>query len=253
MRTTMACLASLLLAGAALAQGPTERIDQGSFIIHVKDRPIGAETFEVVGRSDSVNATARSYLTARTKNGDEVIERVMVASLNRTDFSLRYYQSDQTMLGETLITGVIAGQEDTALTVFRERKQGGGIANRLVAPPGRLFVLDSGLYSLFNLICLNLHDKTFSSRPITVLTLSTARDTIIEALVTDLGTETIRWGARPVQSRKLQLEDRGTVFVAWLDPSGRMLRLTHEASGLRVERDPPAVKRRSTSPPKPGG
>jgi hypothetical protein len=253
MRSTLACFLALLAAAPALAQLPTESIDQGSFVIHLKDRAIGAETFEVVGRADSINAAAHSYLTTHTSAGDEMVERAMVMSLNRTDYSVRYYQANQTMRGQTMITGVVAGQEDTALTVFREQKEGGGMANRLVAPPGRLFVLDAGLYSLFDLICLNLHHQTFTTRPITVLTLSTARDTIIEAQVTDLGAETIRWGARPVQSRKLQLEDRGTVFFAWLDPSGRMLRLTHEASGLRVERDPPAVKRRAPTPPKPGG
>ena len=146
----------------------------------------------------------------------------------------------------------MAGEEDTALTVYHEEKEGPGVASRMIAPPGRLFVLDSGIYSLFNLICLKLHDQGFASRPITLLTLSAAADTIVEAQVTDLGTETIRWGARPVQARKLQLKDRDTVFLVWVNSDGKMLRLVHEPSGLRVEREPPAVKRRSTTP-KPGG
>ena len=176
----------------------------------------------------------------------------MVLTASRADLALHYYQSNETVHGATLITGVVAGEEDTALTVYHEEKEGPGVASRMIAPPGRLFVLDSGIYSLFNLICLKLHDQGFASRPITLLTLSAAADTIVEAQVTDLGTETIRWGARPVQARKLQLKDRDTVFLVWVNSDGKMLRLVHEPSGLRVEREPPAVKRRSTTP-KPGG
>jgi hypothetical protein len=113
--------------------------------------------------------------------------------------------------------------------------------------------VDSGIYSLFNLISLNLHGKTFKTRPITLLTLSAVGDTIIEAEVTDFGSETIRWGSKPVQARKLQLKDRGTVFLVWSNSVGKMLRLVHEPSGLRVEREAPPVKKRSTPTPKPGG
>jgi hypothetical protein len=244
----------LLLAAAtpAFAQSNDEAIDKGNLIVYLRDHPIGAETFGVEGRADSINSAARSYRKART--GNEMIEKQMILTATRGEFALRFYQSNETVQGKTYITGVVAGEEDTAITVFHEEKQGAGVANRLIAPPGRVFVLDSGIYSLFNLICLNLHGKTFSTRPLTLLTLSAAGDTIIEAEATDLGTETIRWGSKPVQARKLQLKDRGTVFQLWASPtSGKMLRLVHEPSGLRVEREAPAVKKKATTTPKPGG
>lgn len=252
MRSIIACLAAFLAAAPALAQSHSESIDGGSFVVYLKDRAIGAERFEVSARADSINAGARSYLKIRGKDGEEVIEKGMILTATRADFALRYYQSDETRQGQTLVIGVVASEDDTAITIFREQRGGAGAADRLVAPPGRMFVLDAGIYSLFNLLCLNLHGKTFVSRPLTLLTLGAARDTILEAEVTDLGTETIRWGARPVQARKLQFRDRETVFLAWANPAGRMLRLTHEVSGLRVERDPPPVKKPATTP-KPGG
>jgi hypothetical protein len=251
----------LLLAAVAIvtpapapAQAPTEDIDRGSFIIYLKDKPIGAETFGVEGRADSVNAASHSYVRFPTNAGEELIEKGMVLTASRADFALRYYQSNETIRGQTMITGVVAGEEDTALTVFRERKGQGGIANRLAAPPGRLYVMDSGLYTLIDLVCLNQRGKTFASRPISVLTLSTGgRDTVIEATLTDLGNETIRWGSRSVTARKLEIKDRGVALVAWLNPSSKLLRLTHEESGLRVERDAAPLKKRSTPSPKPGG
>ncbi len=247
----------LLLAAPAWAQigaPKDESIDRGNLIVYLHDQAIGAETFGVEGHADSINYGARSYRKVHTANGEEMIEKQMILSAGRANFALRTYQSNETIHGQTVITGVIAGEEDTALTVYREQKEGMGVANRLVAPPGRVFVLDSGIYSLFNLICLDLHGKTFASRPLSLLTLSAAQgDTIVEAQVTDRGTETIRWGSRPVQARKLELRDRDTVFEVWANPSGKMLRLVNAPTGLRVEREAPAVKRRSTSPGQPGG
>lgn len=245
------CLALLLLAPGARAQGAQQELDKGSFIIYLNDRAIGAEVFGIEGRADSLNAVARSYLTMPTESGGESFEKTMVLSMSRSDYALRFYQSNETFRGQTLIKGVVADPGDTAFTIFQERQDGGGFADRLVAPPGRMYVLDSGLYSLVNLICLHLHSQTFASRPITLLTLG-ARDSVVEARATDLGVETIRWGARPVQARKLSLSERDLTFLAWVNPSGKMLRLTHEASGLRVERDAPAVKPRARAP-KPGG
>jgi hypothetical protein len=256
MRSSLVLL--LLLAGAAPAAAQSgsediEVIDQGNFVLFLKDRAIGAETFGIAARSDSINSIAHSYLKTRTQSGEELMEKQMVMTATR-DFALRFYQSNETSHGKTIVTGVLTGgDEDTAFTIFREEKDGAGLAHRMVAPPGRFFVLDPGIYSLFNLICLNLHGKVFATRPISLLTLSAGRDTVVEAQVTDLGTETIRWGARPIQARKFELKDRGTVFQVWAGPTGKMLRLTHELSGLRVERGAPPVKGRAAPKSKPGG
>jgi len=246
-------LAALLLAGPAGAQNPLESIDQGNYLVSLSGRSIGAENFTIVARSDSVNCMAHSFVTKRTDRGEETIEKTMGWLANRGDWSLRYYQSDETYRGETVVRGVLQLEGDTALTVFVENKSGGGTAYRRAAPPGRFFVLDSGLYTLFDLICLSLHGKTFVTRPLNLMSIGPP-DSLFEAEVKDLGHETIRWGARPVQARKVQISDGSITFVAWMSPDrGRLLRLTHEASGLRVEREAPPVKRRSPTPPKPGG
>src|SRR5262249_43814313 len=146
MRSLLVLLLSLVTASAALAQTPTESLDQGSFIIYLRDQAIGAETFAFVARADSINGSARPYSTVNSKSGESMINKQMALTVNRTDLSLRFYQSNETRNGATVITGVLASEEDTVLTVYREQKEGAGMANRLIAPPGRLFVLDSGLY-----------------------------------------------------------------------------------------------------------
>ena len=254
--TTLFALAALIAAAPAIGDQMIQGIDQGTFIIRSHGKVIGAENFEIEARAESLNCMARSHHTRITDKGEEQVEKFVVLSFGRFDWALRFYQSEETFRGETLVRGLVLDPADTALTVYRERKGGGGEANRLSAPPGRTFVLDSGLYSLFDLICIYLHGQTFTTRPLNVLTFG-QRDTVVEAQVTDLGTETIRWGARPVVARKLEFRQGPTLFQAWVDPRGRMLRLEHVPSGLRVDRDPPAVKKRASPTPapapKPGG
>jgi hypothetical protein len=247
-------LVALLLAGSARAQSPPESIDQGNYVVYLGSKAIGAENFAIRATSDSVSCVAHSYITKATPRGEETVEKQMGWSANRTDWSLRYYQSDETFRGETLVRGIVQLEGDTALTVFVENKSGGGSAVRRVAPPGRFFVLDSGLYTLFDLICLSLHGRTFVTRPLNLMSVGPP-DSLFEAQVTDLGHETIRWGARPVQARKVQISDGSITFLAWMSPDrGQMLRLAHEASGLRVEREAPPVRKRPPTPsPKPGG
>jgi hypothetical protein len=245
-------LAALFQPTPAAAQALADQVDQGNYVISVGERAVGTENFTIEASADSVYCMARSYLTRRTPEGDQIVEKTMGWSANRSDWSLRYYQSNETFRGATLVRGVVQLSGDTALTVFVENKDGGGVANRRVAPPGRVFILDSGIYSLFNLICLNLHERTFTTRPLNLLAVGPP-DSLLEAQATDLGHETIRWGSRPVQARKIQISDGSITFIAWMSPDrGRMLRLTHEASGLRIDREAPAVKKRS-APPKPGG
>lgn len=243
-------LFSTVLVVPAAAQNAFREIDKGNLLLSVRDRAIGAETFEVSSRGDSLTAGARSYRTMRNAQGEVSIEKQMVWTAGVSDWAMRYYQSNETMGQDKRVRGLVMEPGDTAFTMFQEISGGGGTASRMVAPPGRTFVLDSGLYSHFNLICLYLHGKTFTRRPLNLMTLGPP-DSLIEVTVVDQGPETIRWGARPVQARKLELSDGQLVFRMWAHPlNGRMLRLSHDASGLRVEREAPAVKKPA---PKPGG
>lgn len=241
------------LGAAPITDEPRNKeIDRGKFVIRVKDRVIGAEDFGIEARADSINCLVRSYRTQRTDKCDEEVQKFAGMSFGRFDWALRFYQSEETFRGETMVRGVIIDPSDTAFTVFHERRGGAGEANRLAAAPGRTFVMDSGLYTLFDLLCIHLHGQTFTTRPLNILTFG-ERDTVVEAQVADLGRETIRWGSRPVQARKLQLSQGIVVFDIWADPSGRMLRLTHAPTGLLVEREAPAIKKRAKPAPKPGG
>lgn len=239
-------LLAMMLPGNALGQDAF-RDDQGTLVVSVRDRVVATESFSFKTRGDSVEIRSRAELKLpsgdRRKNGTIII--------GRHDFGLRSYVSNDSLPdGHVVIRGVSMTPGDTAFTVFREVDMAGE-ADRLVLPPGRLFVLDPNLFVLFDTLVRSLQSQTFTSRPINLVTLSD-RDTVLEGTATDLGRETLRWGNRPVQARKLQFSDGSATFIAWAHPDGRMLRLEHAPSGLRVERQPPPIKKRA-SPPKNGG
>lgn len=254
LRASFAVLCLVAAASSSAAPATEEprykELDKGKFIIRVKDKVIGTEEFGVEARSDSINCIAQSKRTRSTDRGEEEIEKLAGMSFGRFDWGLRMYRSEETFRGQTLVRGVTIDPRDTVFTVYRERKEGPGEALRLASAPGRMFVMDSGIYTLFDVLCLHLHEQTFQSRPVNILTFG-ARDTVMEAQVTDLGRETIRWAARPVQARKLQVSQGQLAFDLWIDSRGRMLRLAHAPTGLLVEREAPAVKKRAS--PKPGG
>jgi hypothetical protein len=241
-----------VLAAAAIVFGATpswaKTIDQGSFKIYRHDQALGAETFELNEGHDSLVVRARQYLNLQTPQGEEPLERGADLLVSRVDYSLRDYQSTRTFRGTTTTRGLALS--DTHYVAYRETPAGGEGESR-VLPPGRLYVMDSQLVTLFDLICRSFHAKAFESRPINLLALG-PRDTLLEARVTVLPSETIRWGAKPVVARKLQIvADSQTTFTLWVGPLGQMLRLSEPVGGLRAERDAPDVKRRT--PPKPGG
>jgi hypothetical protein len=242
----------ILLAALAIVLTATPSwsavIDQGSFKIFRHDKALGAETFELAEGHDSLVVRARQYLSIPTSQGEEPLERAAELYVNRIDFSLRDYQSTRTHRGASTTRGLVIS--DTHYVAYREDRQG-GVGESRVLPPGRLYVMDSQLVTLFDLICRSVHKQSFASRPINLLALG-PRDTLLDARIVSLPNETIRWGAKPVVARKLQIVvDTQTTFTVWVSPQGQMLRLSEPLGGLRAERDPPDIRRRP--PPKPGG
>lgn len=262
--TLAACALAGLLALLPRPAGAQQvTLDEGKFLVSKDGKPVRVEEFSLDQSGDSLLVRAASHLA--NQFDDDALpgaqrltaDKSEILVLGVTDFALRSYWSQQIMNAgrDTLRRGIVLGGVDTAFTLYRDINNH-GFGDRLAMPPGRIYVLDPPLFTTFNLIGRSLQGKVFDRRPITVLVLG-ARDTVVETTVSDLGTETIRWAARPVVARKLEFRQGATTFQTWVDPRGRMLRLEHVPSGLRVDRDPPAVKKRASPvpapAPKPGG
>jgi len=107
--------------------------------------------------------------------------------------------------------------------------------------PGRIYVVDPQVFSLFDVICRDMHAQSFDERSITLLYL-TAKDTAVDARVTRLGKSPFKLGRQTVMAEELRIKDPWSEFHAWVSPTGRMLRLTLPSLGLRVDRDPATLK-----------
>ncbi len=249
-RPLLALLAALTTVAAVPGASRSATIDKGSFKIYANDRALGAETFELVEAQDSLVVRVRQYLTLPTSRGEEALQKGVDLYVSQSDYALRQYQSTKTFRGATTVRAVVVA--DTHYVAYREG-QGIGEGESRVLPPGRVYVMDSQVITLFDLICRGLHGTSFESRSFNLLALG-PRDTMLEARAVSLGSETLRWGARRLIARKYQIvADSQTTIMLWAGPQGQLLRLIEPTGGLRAERDPPPVKRRSPPPPKPGG
>ncbi len=239
-----------LLGAAARVPAQTEdqvELDRGSFEIYQDDRLLGTEIFAFVSHGDSLLVTSRSFQVL--PNGD-TLRKDVAQVLGLYDYGLRSYRSKQHLEGHVLARALRLG--DTTLTSERQL-DGGGEVDQYPLPPGRMFVMDPKMFVCFDLVCRSLHGKAFDRRPLTLFVMG-LRDTTLELTATDAGSESIRWGARAIQARRLEIGDERLKFVAWASPSGRMLRLAEAVSGLRVERQAAAVKPRAPRlKPRPAG
>lgn len=239
----VASLAVTLLAlacGAGVARAASPSIpDSGAFKVYQGGVPIGIETFNYLVDADSMLVSAHTRLILPTAKTDTLFKDAgLVVSV--ADYEPRQYKSEQHYVGESMVLGIATG--DTAMTLYRQYGLKGD-AVRVVRPPGKIYIIDPLLYTMFDVIARDLHGRTFDQRTLQLLVLA-APEAVIEATARDRGEETIRWGAKPVTTRKVEISDGRLDFNLWISPTGQMLKLEESASGLRVVREPPPVKRR---------
>lgn len=238
----MKTIASLfLLLAAALARPaalPAEVLDAGTYEVYQGDRALGVEAFGFERLSDSLYVYSSVTQKIPSPSGELTLEKSMKLLLHEFDGGLILYESIQTLNGEKLVRAIVPS--DTSMTVYREGSHvGEGVT--IVRPPGKLFIIDAQVFALFDLLCREMSAHQFERRPIQLFVLA-GQDTTVAASVTDQGTETIRWGAKPVQARRFRIADDDSEFFAMVGPRGDMLQLHQPASGLRVIRKAPDVK-----------
>lgn len=243
--TAALAIAALLAPAAARAEEASSVPDEGTFIVYVHDKPVSTEHFTYTVVADSVILAAKITIPPPDSAARDTFFKTVVLTMRASNFDPHEYTSIGTIAGHRVLRGLTFG--DTSFTAIRELNEMGGEAALMVRPPGKVFVIDPQVFSVFDLICRNMYGRTFTSREINMVVLG-ARDAVRQGTVEDLGTEKLRWGERPVTTRKLAISDDQARFVAWMSPVGRMLKLEAAQAGLRVERQPPPVKKRRSPP-----
>ena len=251
MRAPIALLTALALAPLApdaRAQAPAAA-DSGLLVIYDQKTPVAHEHYTYQFMGDSLVVTATTERQFMDQNGQRrPLTKVMYLVVDAHDLGLMRYLSNQDFNGHKQVRGLTP--TDTVLTYYREY-DGLGSADRVVQPPGRLFVLDPQSFTLFDVLCRSLVGKEFETRRVQLLAM--APDTLGTplAMITLHKPDTLRVGARRVALRHYSLDDHGVRFELWADARGRMVRMANEPTGLsvvRVEQPAPSDRARSRKP-----
>lgn len=233
----LAAASGLFVAGPVRAEEP-EALDAGRFIVYEAGAPVAHEDFEYFQFSDSMVVYAKAERKIRRSDGTDVMfNKTMGLIADLMDFNLRRYSSSQSVGADTTRRGIVP--DDTVMTVLVE-SQYGGEAERMVRPPGRLYVLDSQIWTLIDVIGRNLHRQTFDERPVALVAFGSPPATL-EATARRMAPDTLRWGGKRVITDRIELKDDNVRFMIWMSPQGRMLKMEVPESKLMVLREAPAV------------
>jgi len=230
------------------AQAPAPS-DSSQLVVFEHDQPVAHERNYYTNMGDSIVVEAETTRQFTDDKGQRhPFRKTMVLAVDSHDLGLIRYFSNQEFDGHRINRGVLAG--DTSMTYYIEL-DGGGNADRVVQPPGRLFVMDSQMFSLFDVLCRSVVNKTFETRRVQVIALTTDSLAAPLATLASAGFDTLRLGKATVRAHHYTFEDPSARFDLWADPKGRLVRLTHAESGLRVERAPDEAPRPATAAKKP--
>lgn len=236
-RLAFLCLGLCVLVSTR-AVADVEVLDYGAYEVYQDDRALGTETFAFERHGDSLFIHCAVEQEIPWPDRVLELEKSMRLLTRRFDGSLILYESVQTLNGQRLVRAI--SPTDTAMTVYRENERGGE-GTTIVKPPGRLFIIDPHLFTLFDVIVREFAGRKFEERRVNMFVL-TQQDTLVEGTVRNLGTETIRWGSKPVQATRLRIGDTASEFFAYVGPQGYMLELRQPATGLRVIRKAQELK-----------
>ena len=225
--------------GAPVAQESGSKIlDSGRLVVFSHGDPVGTEDFQFETRHDTLFVTSQANRKARTSGGAiQPYMKSMEVIARNDDWALLTYASTERFQGHTVNRSILLS--DTTLTVAIE-KDTYGTADKLVRLPGRIYVMDAGLFTLFDVIGRSLHGRIFGPRPVPLVALGD-QNVSIDATATPAGRDTIRWGTRPVVADRITLADSTSTFTLFTGPSGSLLRLENAQADLVVMREPPAV------------
>jgi len=246
----MRTLIALFVLSAALAFSAPGRADESqnekaTFRIQVRGKTVGTETMTVESLGDSLAIHTQTIQLLGPNGADSLIKRAGFG-VDAYDLNLRSYASVQKFRGHVVSQSLML--HDTLFTSYRDR-DGRGAGDTFTRPPGHLFVVDAGVFASFDLVCRMLRGRAFERRTVALFVVAGESDTLVEAPLVDLGTEPVKFGEKNVSARRFTLGEEPGAYRIWMDSEGRMMRLEHEPSGLRVDRVGQAVKKRPVPTP----
>jgi hypothetical protein len=224
---------------ASAAADPRADRDSSYFTISQDGRAIGREEFVHYVQHDTVFSYSTVTLDGLPKDSPVPLVRRTTFLQRRIDSYPMFFETISTPRDTAASLSISCVFSDTTVVVYREIKQR-GLGEALALPPGRLYILDPGVYHPIQLLMADFlgmsqdrrQQKVFIGANNTFATLSLTRGV----------QRTLRAGGRSRLLTSVQLKDESAEFVGWLDDAGRMWRLEAVGQGLMIERAPETKK-----------
>jgi len=222
---------------------------QASFDIYNGQTRLGTEKFRIYATHDTL-------ITASTVRLDGAGPDSRLPFEKRTTFLQRSYDSyplvfqivEQTRRDTTQTVALNCVFRDTVATIFREEK-GRGVGSSVALPPGRLYLLEPGIYLQVQLLLADFLAGSQQTRKQPVLIPSL--ETVVDLWLTKGPIEAVVVRGKKHDAQRVEFTDKLTNLVGWMDTSGRLLKLEAPGQGLRVERGPEIGAKNATAAPAP--
>jgi hypothetical protein len=237
LRACAVVLLCLLAPAARAAVTDTYQVrQQASFDIWNGDVKLGTEKFRIYAAHDTL-------ITASTVRLDGAAPNSTLPFEKRTSFLQRAYDSyplvfeitEQPRNDTTATMALNCLFRDTVAVIYKEAS-GRGVGTTVALPPGRLYLLEPGIYLQVQLLLADFLAGSQQTRRQSVLIPSAEQ--VVDLYLTRGAMEAVVVRGRRVDAQRVDLTDKLTNRVAWLDKDGRLMKLEAPGQGLRVERGP---------------
>jgi len=210
---------------------------QASFEIYKGTTRLGTEKFRIYATHDTL-------ITASTVRLDGASPASTLPFEKRTTFLQRAYDSypllfqivEQPRTDTTTTFALNCIFRDTVAVIYKESTGRGGVGTTVALPPGRLYILEPGIYLQVQLLLADFLAGSQEKRRQSVL-IPTAEQ-VVDLWLTRGPVEPVVVRGRRVDAQRVELTDKLTNLVAWMDAAGRLVKLEAPGQGLRVERGP---------------
>jgi len=248
-RVAVAILLCVLAPSARADVTDTYEIrQQASFDIYNGQTRLGTEKFRIYASHDTL-------ITASTVRLDGAGPDSRLPFEKRTSFLQRAYDSyplvfqitEQPRADTTDTQALNCVFRDTVATIYKEGS-GRGVGTSVALPPGRLYLLEPGIYLQVQLLLADFLAGSQQTRKQPVLIPS--MEQVVDLWLTKGPVESVVVRGRKVDAQRVDFTDKMTKLVGWMDTGGRLLKLEAPGQGLRVERGPEIVEKKAATTPK---
>jgi hypothetical protein len=212
-------------------------LDSTTFEIYQDDRQIGEEQYRAYRTNDTL-IIGSSLSLPGLPEGSPLPSVKNTTFLRRADNSWPLAFHVQEAGRDTTNTRSIScAFSDTTVIVFHEAA-GVGRGTALALPPGRLYILEPGIYAQVQTLVGDFARSTQNKRKQPVLIPSAKA--IVDIHLTRGPKERLGQDKFVVQTTRIDLTDNLVRLSAWVDDQGRMWKMEAPGQGLRIERAVPA-------------